>query len=230
MEAILRRPQPRTGHPARQVPPAAGPGRGRHCRRPVVQNSAPQLQRTVRRRHQLPPRRRLPPLPRLPDGRQHRRVEVQRRRTRRHGARPLENREDRQQNARRPRNPLRQDRGQRVRLHREGQRERQNQDTQGRRPDIGQRRDTGAPDAGHVVGQDHRRPLRLHRLRGEHLAQLLRHRRAQAPLPHRERRPAQVRRQHPRPAAPRTGNPPRRGARKPALRLARKDIHRRTHL
>ena len=80
VEAVLRRTQPRAHHPAREVPPAAGSRRGRHCRGTFVQDSAAQLQRTLRRSRQLPARRGVPPLPRLPDGRQHRREQVQRRR------------------------------------------------------------------------------------------------------------------------------------------------------
>ena len=83
---------------------------------------------------------------------------------------------------------------------------------------------------GRVVGQDHRRPLCLYRLRGEHIAQLLRDRRPEAPLPDGERRAAQVGGQHQGPAAPRAGDTPGRNHGKPALRLAGEDIHRGTHL
>ena len=98
------------------------------------------------------------------DGRQHRRVQVQRRRARRFRARPLQDREGGQQDARHSRNTLREDRGRRVRLHRQGQREGENKDTEGRRLDVRQRRDTRPPRPRRVVGQNHRRPLCLHGL------------------------------------------------------------------
>ena len=93
----------------------------------------------------------------------------------RRGARALQDRKGGQQDAGRARDTLREDRGQRVRLHRQGQREGEDKDTEGGGPHVGQRGDTGASGSGHVVRQDHRCPLCLHGLRGEHLAQLLRH-------------------------------------------------------
>ena len=66
--------------------------------------------------------------------------------------------------------------------------------------------DTGAPRPGHVERQDHRRPLCLHRLRDQHLAQLLRHRRAETTVSHRQRRVAPQRGPHQGTAAPGTGD------------------------
>ena len=102
-------------------------------------------------------------------------IDVQRRRARRFRPRPLQDREGGQQDAGHPRDTLRQDRGGRLRLHRESQRERQDKDSQSGGLDFGKRRDSRALGTGRIVGQDHRRALRLHRLRGEHLPQLLRH-------------------------------------------------------
>ena len=48
-------------------------------------------------------------------------------------------------------------------------------------------RNTGAPRTGRIVRQDHRCPLCLQRLRDQSLAQLLRHSRPEAAVPHRER-------------------------------------------
>ena len=84
----------------------------------------------------------------------------------------------------------------------------QDKNPQGGGPDLGQRRDTCPPRSRRIVGQDHRCPLRLHGLRGKHIAQLLRHRRPEAPFPNRQRRPAPFGRPYQGTPAPRTGNPP----------------------
>ena len=60
----------------RNVPVASGAGRGGYSRRPVVENTAPQLQRDMRRRRELPSRRAVHALSRLPHWRKHRRKQV----------------------------------------------------------------------------------------------------------------------------------------------------------
>ena len=236
MEAFLRRTQQGTGGPAREVPAAAGPGGRGHRRGPELQDSAAQPERDMRRSRQLPARRGVPSVPRLPDGRQHRRLEVQRRAARRRGPRTCQDREARQQDAGHHRDSFWQDHrhGEQAkhvhRQHPEGSREGEDQGAQGGGHDGSQRGDSHPPDARSIERQDHRRAVCLYRLRGQHLAQLLRHRRPQALFPHRERGAQAKCRYHAGAAQEGAPHPQGRADGEPALRLAGAYLHRGAHL
>ena len=180
--------------------------------------------------HRLPARRRVPPLPRLPDRRGGRRVALQRRRAGRSGARTCQDIENRQQDTLHQRNSLRENHIVAHRLYIESRRKRENQGAQGRRQYRRQGGNTGTPRPRSLVGQDAGRPLCLYGLRSEHLAQLLRHRGQEAAFPLGRHGAPQVGRPHPRALAPRTGNPARRDPGDPALCLAGENLHRRAHL
>ena len=77
MEAVLRRQKQGTGHPPREVPAIAGTGSGRYRRRTFIQDITSQLQRTLRRLHQLSAWRIVPAISRLSDRRFHRRSQIQ---------------------------------------------------------------------------------------------------------------------------------------------------------
>ena len=105
-----------------------------------------------------------------------------------------------------------------------------NQGQKGRGPYCCQRRDTGTSGSRCFQRQDHRCPLCLHRLRNQHLAQLLRHRGQQTAIPHHQRRTATLCRSYERPHPSRAGNPQERTARAVSFPVAGEDIHRGTHL
>ena len=190
----------------------------------------------MRRSHTIPARRRVSPLSRFPHRRKHRCQQIQRRSAWRQRACESQDRETRQQDPRHHRNTLWQDHrhGEQAlhfyRLDTQGVREGQNQSAQGRRHDRSQRRDTHSPHPRRQQRQDHRRPLCLYRLRGEHLAQLLRHRREEAPVSERQRRFAPLGRQHHVATASGTPDTQRRTPRTAPLHEPRTDIHRGAHL
>ena len=106
----------------------------------------------------------------------------------------------------------------------------QNQGQKGRGPYCCQRRDTGTSGSRCFQRQDHRCPICLHRLRDQHLAQLLRHRGQQTAVSHHQRRTAALCRSYKRPHPSRAGNPQERTARAVSFPIVREDIHRGTHL
>ena len=207
MAAVIRRPQQGAHHTAREVPATAGAGRRGHCRRSVVENPAPQLRGTVRRGRQLPARRGVPPVSRLPHGRKHRRVEIQRRTARRRAEGACQNRETGLEDAGHPRDTVLEDHGDHHRLDTESHRQGQNQGAPRGGPHGCQGGDTGAAGPRRVVGQDAGRAVCLLGLRNQHIAQLLRHRGQQAAVPHRQRRAAPLGRPHQGPHPAGAGNP-----------------------
>ena len=230
MADVLRRPQQGAYHAARQIPSTAGARRGRHRRGSELQDYAAQLLRDMRRSYRLPEGQGVPPLPRLPHWRQHRRVQIQRRSARRQHQGARQDREARPQDTRHPRHTILQDIRDAHRLHHESRGERQDKGAKSGGPHRRQRGDSRSPRPRCFVRQDPRRTLRLHRLRGEPIAQLLRHQGPPPAVPHRQRRTAHQCRPDHEPHSPRTGDTPRRTARTALLLLTGEDFHRGAHL
>ena len=226
MDAYLRRPQGGAGHAADQVPAAAGAGLGRHRRRSGVENPAPQLRGAYQRLHRPSSGPRIPALPRLSDGRHGRREPLQRRSSRRCCEGPRQDFEDRQTYAGHHRNSLYHDHRVDQGFDHQGQRQGQDQDPKGRRQYSRQGRNRHSGLARRVVGQDHRRALRLHRLRGVDRPELVRHLGREAALPRGFGDPAPLGRAHQVAAGAGAENPAGRVERGMARRLARTHLHR----
>ena len=190
MDALLRRPQGGAGDASRQIPAAAGAGCRRHRRGTGVEDPAAQLQRVDPCSRRASARRDVPALSRLSDGRHDRRVALQRRPAGRGGEGARQDLEDRQTDAGHYRNSLYDDHRVDQGVDHQGQREGQDQDPPRGRQHGRARGDHRAGGARRVVGQDDRRALRLHRLRGVDFAQRLRHPGREAPLHGSERDPA----------------------------------------
>ena len=217
MDELLRRPQPGTDRAPGALPPPARPGHRGHRRRHGVQNPPPQLQRTSGRLRQDSRRQALRTLSGLPHRRLCRLQQIQPRPARRlrQGARP--HREGRQEHGGHNRNPLRQDHPHAHRLHTQGKGQGQDQDQEDRGHDHRQGEHHHPSAQRRVAGQDHRRPLRLHRLRGQHRSQRLRHRREQAPVPECPRHSRIRHLPHPRPAGETAPHQARKAGRRLAL-------------
>ena len=230
MEIVLWRTKQGTGHSPCEIPVIAGARSGRYRRRAFFQDTAAQLQRTLRCLYQLPPWRRVPTISRFPDGWFYRRSQIQRRRTWRSRKSTCENQQAGQQNPCYHGNPLRKNHFIRNRLYPESCWQGKNQNPQGGWQYGCQRRNTGTPRPRHFVGQNDWCTIRFHRLRSEHLSQLLRDWRQQTSFPHRQQSPEKIGRQHAGFAEAGTGNQERGNPGSTAFRFPRKDIYRRTYL